>query len=34
MKIDGVLASAIICLINVIAALIIIRLTPDDRPKR
>ena len=34
MKIDGMLASAFIGLINVIIGLIIIHFTPEDRPER
>lgn len=34
MQIDGILASALIGVIAVIVGLIIIRLTPEERPKR
>ena len=34
MQIDGIVASALIGLVAVIVGLIIIRLTPENRPKR
>jgi hypothetical protein len=34
MRMNGILASALIGVIMLIVGLIIIRLTPDERPKR
>ena len=34
MEFDGILASALIGLVNLIIGLIIIHLTPEDRPKQ